>query len=247
MMRVFFEQTGVYGKRLLCCGCMLLMGADVSAQVAPKVELENMGSEDFKIREQGYAGIKKWAYDNIQVSPEILYDTWRSLKDPEVKTRCYSVMKATVIQRKFGRGPGFVGVTMIDTDLPGAGAGGARIRAVRLTLIIPNTPAARAGLSVGDAILKIDHVDFNKAFADDGVNITATEIFIRYIKSKKPGDVITMQVMRAGKKLDFNITLMLRPNAPNVGRPQLWGGRKPLTRKQQGELFFAEWLKKMSR
>lgn len=241
-----FQKLGACSKHILAFAGLFLLVASASAQIVPKEALGKMGSEKFKVREQGYADLKKWASNNTKKSPEALYKTWVNENDPEVKTRCFSVMKEMVILREFGRGPGFVGVRMEDVLLPGPKADEPGIKGVRIVLVLANTPAERAGLSVGDVVLTIDKVDLNVIAVGGRLN-SPSDIFVDHIKSKHPGDVITMSILRGGQKLDVNVTLMLRPDDEEIGQEPFWGRQAPVSRKKQGELFFSGWLKKMSR
>lgn len=221
------------------CGTLFMM-VSAYAQL-PKESLTRMGSDQFSERQKGYDEIKKWSVKNLKNSPETLYAAWKKSEDPEVKTRCYTLMKEVLLQRKFGRGRGFVGVRMDDAVLPGK-PGEAAVLGVRIIQVLPDTPGQKAGLIAGDVVIGVDKVDFNKApraRAQNGV----TEVFSIYIQSKQPDDVITLHIMRAGKKIDIDVKLMLRPAAAdNFGDPF---GRRRENERNVAEKYFADWLKKM--
>ncbi|BDS05843.1 hypothetical protein NT6N_08830 [Oceaniferula spumae] len=228
--------------RLIAGFCAVWMVASstlVSAEV-PKAALEKMASDEFTTRELGFSELKKWSMENLNASPEQLYKTWKNIADPEVKTRCFSLMKGAVIQRKFGRGKGFVGVRMEDVTIPGK-PGDAGIIGVRITQVVPNTPAQKAGLTAGDVVIGVDEVDFNK-MPKAQVQAGAVEVFSAYIQSKHPEDVITLHIMRGGKKIEKKVRLMLRPADADIDP---FGGRMHENQADDTELFFDGWLKKM--
>jgi photosystem II stability/assembly factor-like uncharacterized protein len=78
-------------------------------------------------------------------------------------------------------------------DIDGGGA-------VRLTQVTPDSPGAKAGLKPDDLIKLID----KKEFKDNGA-------FVEAIQSHKPGDKITLHVVRDKEELDVEATLENRP------------------------------------
>jgi len=229
--------------RLLAVVCsMCLTAIHLSAQVAPKEALVKMASDKFAERELGYENLKKWSMANMKTSPEVLFSTWKKMVDPEVKTRCYSLMKEVLILRQFGRGRGFVGVRMDSVALPGK-PGEAAVLGVRITQVIVDTPGAKAGLMAGDVVLAVDKLDFNQ-LPEGRLRLGTVEVLSSYIQSKHPGDTITLQIMRAGKKIEKKVTLMLRP--PEVDRDPF--GRVPENDiHEKKEKYFEDWLFNMSR
>lgn len=237
-----FQRSADVMKCMLICSAVLLVVANASAQIVPKEALEKMASDEFKVREQGYLDLKKWAKNNAKQAPEILHKTWSGEADPEVKTRCFSIMKDAVILRKFGRGPGFVGVRMEQVMLPPAKAGEAATPGVRITMVLPNTPGQKAGLLAGDVVIKVDDVDFKKQRNVEFGN-AAVDLMVTYIQSKHPGDIITLHLLRAGKKMEVKVKLMLRPDDVD---PDPFG-RAAESRSLKQERFFSDWLKEMSK
>lgn len=61
-------------------------------------------------------------------------------------------------------------------------------------------PAAEAGLQPNDVILTLD-----------AAPVTTMDAFARAIGQHRPGDVVTLQLLRAGKKIDVSVTLAERP------------------------------------
>src|SRR5690606_6701436 len=71
--------------------------------------------------------------------------------------------------------------------------------------IVEQSPAAKAGLMAGDFILKID----GKAFA--------TEVdAISHVALKRPGESLKIEYLRAGRKLERNLTVAPFPTSGSV-------------------------------
>lgn len=211
----------------------------------PDGVLGKLSSEQYEVREKAYGELYRWAVKNIKDSPETLHSTWRASEDPEAKTRCYTLMKEMVLQRNFGRGKGFVGIRMDEFVVPGKQGAPGRA-GVRVSLVLADTPAAKAGLKVGDVIVGVDEIDFSKVpqvrDARLGVAIGMGSVlkFSDYIQAKQPDDVINLHLMRAGKMVDMKITLMKRPASADVDP---FGGTRRNDTKVEADRFFKKWLK----
>jgi len=87
---------------------------------------------------------------------------------------------------------GFLGVSSGD---PTSGRGGAVIQDVT-----PGTPAADAGLQVGDLVVELD-----------GQPVAGTDDLVGRIRDHQPGDRVTLKVVRDGKEQTVTATLADRP------------------------------------
>ena len=87
---------------------------------------------------------------------------------------------------------GYLGVAMGDAT---GGQDGAVVQEVT-----PNSPAARAGLQPGDVVVSID----GKAVQDRSELVAA-------IRGHKPGDKVTLVVVRGGNETTITATLTQRP------------------------------------
>lgn len=234
------RECGVIG-RWAATACAAMLAAGSAAGELPADAIKKMASDEFAVRRLGYEQAKEWAQKNLKNAPEMLYKEWKRSPDPEVKTRCYTLMKETLLQRKYGRGRGFVGVRMEEVAIPGK-KGAAALVGVRVMQVLPDTPGKKAGLVAGDVVTGVDAVDFSKR---PGRRLPdhATNEFSRYIQSKHPGDTITLHIVRAGKKIQKKVTLMKRPaEADRFGDPL---GRRAEARREARERYFNDWLKKM--
>jgi S1-C subfamily serine protease len=77
--------------------------------------------------------------------------------------------------------------------------------------VAPNSPAANAGLrggasgnSAGDVIVAVDGKDVNQ-----------TQDIGSYLDTKKPGDTVTLTIIRDGNRQDVKATLAPWPDAGN--------------------------------
>ena len=75
----------------------------------------------------------------------------------------------------------------------------ARVEGVRIEVVAPATPAARAGLEEGDVIVSFD-----------GEKITNTVELAARIRKRQPGDRVTLKILRDGKSRDVDVTLIGR-------------------------------------
>jgi serine protease Do len=107
-----------------------------------------------------------------------------------------------------GTDTGFAGFAPVDltagarNQIGYTGPGG-----VAVAQVVPGTPADKAGLEPGDVILQVD-----------GKPVTTADALRKYIASKKPGDILRLDVWAQGVKKFVAVTLEERP-AEQVGAP----------------------------
>ena len=126
---------------------------------------------------------------------------------------------------RFQRG-GYLGIQMVELtpDLrthfgvdPSAG--------IMVGAVVDDSPAARAGLAVGDIILGID-----------GYPVESRGSLVRRLAPRREGDVVTLDVFRDGSRLTLDARVDLRQ------RPQFWldsvsdGNRRFFWRSDDGSL-----------
>lgn len=78
---------------------------------------------------------------------------------------------------------------------------------ILLTGIVPNSPAARAGLKTGDVVLKID-----------GSDVSGPSDLVRLVSSRSSGDQVAVAVLRGGKQRLFRVELIGRPERDEMLR-----------------------------
>jgi putative serine protease PepD len=89
---------------------------------------------------------------------------------------------------------GYLGVSMTD---PTSGRAGALVQEVQ-----PDSPAAKAGLRVGDLVVAID-----------GKAVESYDELASQIRAHKPGDKVTLKVVRDGSETEVSATLTQRPSS----------------------------------
>jgi S1-C subfamily serine protease len=104
---------------------------------------------------------------------------------------------------------GFLGI-LAEPSGPGTGNG------VLVRQVVPGGPADRAGLQPGDQIVKIG----DKAIRDYDELANA-------VSEHKPGDQLTLHIMREGKEQNVQLTLGERRPQEGERRPQEPGGQPP--------------------
>ena len=71
-----------------------------------------------------------------------------------------------------------------------------------VAVVTPGAGAARAGLRKGDVMVEVD-----------GQRVTSNDDVIRIVREHRPGDTLTVVVLRGGARKTFTVTLGDLPNA----------------------------------
>lgn len=89
-------------------------------------------------------------------------------------------------------------------------------RGLMVSRVIPNAPAAQAGLQPAKNALVIRNrkipIGGDIIVSYDGHPAESTDRFMNYVESKRPGDTLTLNVMRDGKPLMIVVKLAERPH-----------------------------------
>ncbi len=91
----------------------------------------------------------------------------------------------------------YLGVSSKDGVVPD---GSAKRAAAVLTNVVSGTPADKAGLRVGDAIIAVD-----------GNSIDGSLSLVAQIRERSVGDKVTLKILRNGQSQDINVTLINKP------------------------------------
>src|ERR1019366_8390472 len=78
--------------------------------------------------------------------------------------------------------------------------GSAQRAAAVLTTIVAGTPADKAGLRVGDAIIAVD-----------GNSIDGSLSLVAQVRERNVGDTVTLRIVRNGQTQNINVTLINKP------------------------------------
>jgi len=130
-------------------------------------------------------------------------------KDPRI-------VYAIVDGENIGKGPkpatAYLGIV-------GQDAGGK----ARVAQILPDSPASKAGIQIGDVILRVD-----------GQSLPEFDKLLDRLRERKPGDKIKLAVSRGSDTREFEATLSGRPGSPEASR--LWLGASGETREERAVL-----------
>ena len=194
--------------------------------------LRQLGHAQFKRRAAAQEKLLQWGTENVDDGIEMFYRAYRSDEDPEVRLRARELLQALVVKKESANGEGYIGIMMREDAVPDK-KGGLR-RAVRITTVIPDTPAQKAALVVGDLVMGIDELDLSQ----EG----SMETFGGYVRSKKPGDKVTLHLQRNNQAVDVEVELMPRPNLPQNQIPMFGGEWQMPSIPEQQERTFRLWL-----
>lgn len=215
---------------------LLMFGPSLLAEpVAPfsaDRAIEDLADPEFKNRNAAQEQLLAWGRKNVESGIERFYEAYRRHEDPEVRARSRDLLKTLVAGRLSRDGEGYIGIMMREDDVPGQG-GGFR-KAIRITTVMENTPAEKAKLQVGDLVMGIDELEL----ALEG----SINTFGNYVRTKKPGNKVTLHVQRNDKALDVVVELMKRPPIPQPQLQFLGEGLIIPSEEETEEQEFREWL-----
>ncbi len=178
------------------------VSVNVWAAEIPAKPLADLESEDFRTREQAQARILEWARETPDAAIETLYKHTVHADEPEVRERCLAVLRELVGDQYSRHGEGFIGVRMDDemAEVPGDAE---RRAVIRVTFVMPKSPAEKAGLKVNDLIVAVEDRIWR--------NIPVIVPFSDEIKKHKPGTSIQLTVLRDGQLIEVPVILARRP------------------------------------
>ncbi|WP_303672649.1 S1C family serine protease [Vampirovibrio chlorellavorus] len=88
-------------------------------------------------------------------------------------------------------------------------------RGLLVTRLVPNGPAAQAGLKAANQVLVVGNrqipVGGDIIVAYDGKPAESADRFMNYVESKRPGDTLSLKINRNGTPLSLSVKLAERP------------------------------------
>lgn len=220
-------------RRWEIMACLLFTTQMIGAQVLPPEFLRALGSEDFKVRQQGQAELLTWARLRGDGALDELLKEYHGSGDPEVRERCLAVLKDLVTDRYLSEGPGFLGIEWAFQQTPVAGEKDL-MQAVLVTRVKPGTPANTAGLLAGDLILRLD----GKEWPAD----PTPDEFSNQITSRKAGTKAKLEILRDGTLIEVDVTLTRRPTNRELMGFLVPGVDVEAERRAAIDAYFKEWL-----
>lgn len=169
----------------------------------PSKALSGLGSPLFRDREAAQVELLGWARAQLGPAMDELLRQSRVAADPEVRERCLSVLRALVMDEYLKEGEGYIGIAMKDeiSDIPGEAK---PQEVIRVTLVQPDSPGARAGIKQNDLIVGINGKVWNEI------------LFRENVRMMKPNMKADLKILRAGELLDLKVTLGRRPLGADV-------------------------------
>jgi serine protease Do len=146
-----------------------------------------------------------WESDAPSVGTWVASASWR--EDP------VSVGVISVIPRKIAPQAGFLGIVFADKE-----------EAAKINEVIPGSGAEKAGMKVGDLILKVNGKEISNRVA-----LTDT------IRKYKPGETVELKIKRGDKEMDVEARIGVRPDGPIADKKDIqnsMGG--PLSERRVG-------------
>lgn len=206
------------------------------AESVPKQLLEGLSSEEFKTRESSQLEIEKWADEKGDVAVAAIYELYVGSDDPEVRNRCYGILRKQSEKDYMKDGKGYLGVQLAEEIIQVPGDDKQRI-GIRVTYVMPGSQAEVAGIKAGDIIASMD----GKKWHEQG----AINELINTVSSYKPLRKVLFEVKRHGedKLVEVPVILGKRP-VDNLSEMYY----RPLQdmEKMARERHFEEWLKKQT-
>lgn len=199
-----------------------------------------LASEEYKDRVKAQRELVEWASERPDRAEDWLLREHDAAVEPEIRLRLRDALEEIVIgehQRKNGKG--YVGIQMGEVEVAVPGDKGLR-SGVSISMVMPDTPASRAGLKPGDVIVALDHLRWNGG--------GAIEAFAEAVKKYKPGATVNLEILRNGELKKIPVVLAPRPMGLPEQRPLVWPNAmeeipdpKVLEKQAKAE-FFNRWL-----
>jgi hypothetical protein len=192
---------------------------------------QELGSEEFVIREGAQAELSAWAAKHPQLAAPIILRLFQEDDDPEVRKRALKILEELGNIDYLSEGQGYLGILMQEEPLDAAQGGEVRF-GIRVLNVMNGSPAEQAGLKMGDLIFSLDGIIWNEG----GASIK----FSNAVAAKKPLVDVTLMVQRDhADPIGINVKLGKRPT-PDLRA----GGDLGLLEQEAKKRHFQQWLKK---
>lgn len=220
---------------------LLLVGSaawvEIRAESIPGEFLNDLKSEEFKVREHAELRLLEWSRMEPQVRVNQILDHAKNAPDPEVRQRSHNVLYALAMDDYLQEGEGFVGIQMVAMRAQVPGRGDEPREVIAITRVLRDTPAREAGLRVGDMIAQVN-----------GENLAAQDALLSFqnmIRAIKPGTPTDFGIIRDGELIKVALILGRRPPEQQV---RVFGqaiqDMNELAKRDQ-DRFFKEWLENL--
>ncbi len=202
----------------------------------PAGPLSGLQSDEFRVREAAQAELLAWARQEPEPAMDVLFGVSRSNEDPEVRERCLAVLRELVNDEYLRDGEGFIGIMMQEEKalVPGE----AEPRSVlRVAQVVQDSAAQQAGVKLNDLIAGLD----DKVWHDE----SALKPFMNHVRQLKPGNRVTLRILRDGQMIDLAVKLGRRPaGADHIPFLQQRQADLQAAERAAKEAYFRRWLER---
>lgn len=219
-------------NRGFICSVMLVVSA--SGEALPSHLLEGLSSEQFQVRESSQLELEKWVDEKGESGVNEVFDIYQKSDDPEVRSRCYRLLRSQSDEDYLNDGKGYLGVQMREEMAVIPGDDKPRY-GIRIILVQPGSQAEIGGIKVGDLIVSLD----GKKWYNEG----AINEFTVTISSYKPRKKILFEVLRQGEENLIEVPVILGKR-PVEDLNMLYYNDPMKLDKDARDKYFEEWLEK---
>lgn len=186
------------------------------ADLAPDALVALLGDERFVIRESAEARLHRLLHERCAEQPNgierLCLRVYQTTGDPEVRLRVRAVL-ADYASTMWSP-DAYLGV--VTSDATEFGDDGKLLTWLEVTRLVPDGPAAKAGLRKGDRIVTVEREPFREGKAAAQLDAC--------IGRKRAGDPLVLEIERQGTRGTVTVKLAFRPRS---GQPSEGGTASP--------------------
>lgn len=217
-----------YSVAMFVLTLMSAMGVELPAK-----SFSNLGSKHFHVRESAQAELLAWGRGMPEPAMTELLRQSKIADDPEVRKRCLDVLRDLVMDEYGKEGKGYIGISLEDMVANVPGEPDPR-NVIRVTNVMPKTPAEQAGIRVNDLIVELN----GKNWGENG-NFRQ---FQETVQALKPNTNVELKILRDGGLVDLKLKL---GKLPEFADARFFNGRNfdpGAAERAAKEAYFRRWL-----
>lgn len=178
----------------------LAMALFATARILAAGELEpliaGLADESFAVRQRATAELVRQGHEDVETVQALCLEHFLKNPEPEVRIRCKKVLRELLAESV-----GFIGIrhqprAYFDEE-------GELKKGVEVVEVLPGQPAAKAGLKVGDIIVRIDGKQLGGESAGDD--------FSRWVRLLGAGKQAVVHLEREGEAREITLTTGAAP------------------------------------